>query len=80
MIKVCYVYYDYEDFASSCDPIRMDLVIDDVCIKSRSSYHYMEYRDIVNDYVIYCEDNYKDDDMKINHVCVRDGDESYTFK
>ena len=76
-IKICYVYYYSEDFTSSCDPIRVDLVIDDVCIESKGTCQYMEYRDVVKNMEDFCQSVYKD--SKVKHVCVQDGYENYKF-
>ena len=76
-IKIGYVYYSSNDFASSCDPIRVDLVVDGICIESQSTIQYSEYREVVEDMEDYCKSTYKD--SKVNHVCVQDGYENYKF-
>ena len=76
-IKIGYVYYSSEDFASSCDPIRVDLVVDGICIKSQGTIQYSEYREVVKDMEDYCKNNYQD--SKVIHVCVEDGYENYKF-
>jgi len=76
-IKIGYVYYSSNDFASSCDPIRVDLVVDGICIKSQSTIQYSEYREVVKDMQNYCDTTYKE--SKVSHVCVEDGYENYKF-
>lgn len=75
---MCYAYYNSEDFASSCDPIRVDLVIDDICVKSKSTHLYMEYRDVVEDFKEYCDNKFPN--INIDHVCVQDGRENYKYE
>ena len=77
-IKIGYVYYSSKDFTSSCDPIRVDLVVDGICIKSQGTIKYGEYREVVKDMEDYCKNNYQD--SKVTHVCVEDGYENYKFE
>lgn len=77
-ITIYYVYYDASDFTTSCDPIRVDLVIDGICIKSHGTPLYMEHRERVDEYEKYCKTHYPD--AYINHLCQVDGREQYKFE
>ena len=76
-VRIYHVYYDSSDFTSSCDPIRLDLVVDGVCIKSQSTFMYMEYRDVEEEMTNYCKKEYEG--SNIMRVCSQDGRENYEF-
>jgi len=76
-VRIYHVYYSSSDFASSCDPIRLDLVVDGIRIKSQSTIKYSEYRDVEEDMINYCQTEYEG--SKVMRVCSEDGHENYKF-
>ena len=76
-VRIYHVYYNSSDFTSSCDPIRLDLVVDGICIKSQSTIQYAEYIAVEENMIKYCQTEYED--SNIMRVCSQDGYENYEF-